>query len=153
MISLTSEYAVRAAVYLARVQQDRPNAYSGARQIAAAAGVPGNYLGKILQQLARTGILDSRKGSGGGFRLARDPHSITLLDVVSPLEHNHRLGHCPMGQVCGESEQCTMHVTWQRLIGFYLQTLQSKTLGQIAQVNGRAPTAKRRSRRAELVRS
>ena len=113
--------------------------------------MPGNYLGKILQQFARPGILDSRKGFGGGFRLAHDPQSITLLEVISPLEHSHRLGHCPLGQVCGEGPHCTMHATWQRLTRFYLKTLRSKTLGQIAGCAGHIRTAKPRSRRPELV--
>ena len=58
---------------------------SGAR-LAEFHDVPPAYLGKQLQQLAKAGIVESVAGRKGGFRLARRPADITLLDVVEAIE-------------------------------------------------------------------
>lgn len=55
-------------------------------RLAAFYGLPAAYLNKQLQALSRAGILSSVSGPRGGFRLARDPESITLLDVVVAIE-------------------------------------------------------------------
>ena len=65
MLTQTSEYALRAMVYMARKGEGK---YAGVKEIAKATEVPSNYLAKILQQLAKAGVLESQKGFGGGFR-------------------------------------------------------------------------------------
>jgi Rrf2 family protein len=55
-------------------------------KLAAFYGLPAAYLNKQLQALARAGIVASTSGPRGGFRLARGPASITLLDVVVAIE-------------------------------------------------------------------
>ena len=77
MLTQTSEYALRAMVYLARKGE---NHYAGVKEIASATDVPSNYLAKILQQLARARVLDSQKGFGGGFRIS--PSCSRLLHVT-----------------------------------------------------------------------
>ncbi len=63
MISQTSEYALRATIYLAR----HPSVSFTTRQIAEATGMPAGYLSKVLQTLARVGIVQSQRGLHGGF--------------------------------------------------------------------------------------
>jgi Rrf2 family protein len=147
MISLTSEYALRAAVYLARLQRREPESFGGARDMAAAAGVPGNYLGKILQQLARAKLLQSRKGFGGGFRLARPAGQITLLEIIAPIERVERLAQCPLGHgTCTDQTGCALHTTWKDLTGHYLQTLRNRTLGELIAPRGVSQPVKPRRR-------
>jgi len=57
-----------------------------AAKLAEFYGLPAAYLNKQLQALARAGIVSSTPGPRGGFRLARSPHEITLLDVVVAIE-------------------------------------------------------------------
>ncbi|MDE3725207.1 Rrf2 family transcriptional regulator [Nocardiopsis sp. N85] len=57
-----------------------------AARLAEVFSLPTAYLSKHLQALARAGILISTTGPRGGFRLGRDPASITLLDVVTAIE-------------------------------------------------------------------
>ena len=67
MISRTALHALKALVVL----QDLPDgAFAGSAQVARQIRAPSNYLGKLLRQLARAGIVEGRKGSNGGFRLA-----------------------------------------------------------------------------------
>jgi len=85
MMSQTAEYALLAVITLA---DQHPNPQPVGR-VAAATNVPAGYLSKVLQKLARGRIVEARRGTRGGFVLAREPNEITALDVinaVSPLK-------------------------------------------------------------------
>lgn len=56
------------------------------RVLALACGEPAPYLGKVLQKLARAGVLRSRRGRAGGFVLGRPAGEITLADIVLAVE-------------------------------------------------------------------
>ena len=61
-----------------------------------------NHLSKVLQRLAKAGLVQSHRGPGGGFRLAKDPSDIRLLAVYQAIEGALPQGHCLLGrQVCG----------------------------------------------------
>ena len=79
MNSQTTEYALRAMVCLAL----RPNELLSTSSLSEQSGAPTDYLAKVLQVLSGAGLIDSRRGVGGGYRLTRDPASISLLDVVT----------------------------------------------------------------------
>jgi Rrf2 family protein len=136
MLTQTSEYALRAMVYLARQAEGR---FAGVKEIAAATGVPANYLAKILQQLARNGVLDSQKGFGGGFRPARKLNKINLLEVVDPLENVTKFRECVLGQrLCNDAVACPLHESWKRISGEYLGALTNTTLQDIADFRRKA---------------
>jgi len=61
------------------------------RDLATEAGVPAPFLAKVLERLAETGILRSKRGRGGGFVLGRPAEEITLADVVLALEGKERV--------------------------------------------------------------
>lgn len=62
--------------------------------LAAAFDIPSHYLNKFLQALVRADILVSTAGAKGGFRLARQPEKITLLDVVTAIEGSDGAFRC-----------------------------------------------------------
>jgi len=105
VITVTGEYALRAAVHLA---QRHPDPMTSA-EIAAATQVPPGYLSKIMQGLVRSRIVTSQRGLGGGFQLSRDPEKISVLDVIvaagSPLQRIH---HCPLG-LTSHTRLCRLH--------------------------------------------
>ena len=78
MLSMKAKYALRA---LATLAQHAPGQLQ-ARRIAEDAAVPGKFLEAILVDLRNAGLVESRRGILGGHRLARDPESITLGEVV-----------------------------------------------------------------------
>jgi Rrf2 family transcriptional regulator, iron-sulfur cluster assembly transcription factor len=130
MLTQTSEYALRAMVYLARKGE---NHYAGVKEIAAATDVPSNYLAKILQQLAKTGVLESQKGFGGGFRIANELSKINLLAIVAPLENDSRFHRCVLGQrECSDEMACPLHDAWKRICKEYLGSLENTTLQDVA---------------------
>ncbi|MEU3842282.1 Rrf2 family transcriptional regulator [Streptomyces sp. NPDC028635] len=83
-ISARADYAVRAVLELAvRQEGDDP---LKAEAIAAAQGIPHKFLEGILGDLRRAGIVDSRRGGGGGYRLAREPSAVTVADVIRAVD-------------------------------------------------------------------
>src|SRR5262245_23178018 len=92
MFSQTVEYALRAVVHLA---YESPEART-TQQIADATQVPKDYLSKILQGLAKKGIVTTQRGVGGGVSLAKGPEELTILDVVNAVEPIERITTCPL---------------------------------------------------------
>ncbi|MFZ0663408.1 MAG: Rrf2 family transcriptional regulator [Acidobacteriaceae bacterium] len=81
MLRLTkkADYGLMALKYIAEHPEE---ASLSARDIAAAYSIPPQLLAKILQLLARKGLLHSHAGMNGGYCLARNPQSITVFEVV-----------------------------------------------------------------------
>ncbi|HZU38934.1 MAG TPA: Rrf2 family transcriptional regulator [Gemmataceae bacterium] len=129
MLSKTGLHAVRAMVALARLSD---GTYAGAARIAREIGAPQNYLGKLLKALAREGLVESQKGLGGGFRLARAADAISLLDVVEPIEHVSRWSGCILGRPeCSEVQPCAIHHRWKTVRNAYLQMLTKTTIAEL----------------------
>ena len=108
-ISGTSQYAIRAVVYVATHGADAPVRVG---PIAAALDVPQNYLSKTLHQLARAGVLRSVRGPRGGFQLATPPARLTLARVAAPFDDVGER-HCLLGRPqCGDRYACAVHARW-----------------------------------------
>lgn len=93
MISTTAKYALRAVVFLAC----HPDAYIGRAEISESTFVPHEYLLKVLNGLDAAGIVESRRGPGGGYRLTDAPENITSLKVVLAVDKIPRITECPLG--------------------------------------------------------
>ena len=108
-ISGTSQYAIRAVVYVATHGVDEPVRVG---PIAKALDVPQNYLSKTLHQLARAGVLRSVRGPRGGFQLAVPPSRLTLARVTEPFDEVGER-HCLLGRAqCGDRYPCAAHARW-----------------------------------------
>lgn len=96
MLALTKKvgYGLIALTHLARQE---PEALSSAREIAEQFGVPTSLLMNILKDLGSAGLVASVRGARGGYRLAREPHEITLADLITVLEGPIRLAECITG--------------------------------------------------------
>ena len=129
MLSRTARHALRAIVALAELPQGR---YAAAAAIAQQIGAPQNYLGKLLKTLAREGLVDSQRGLGGGFRLARDPSELSLLEIVDPIEHLNRWSECILGsEECSQEAPCPLHERFKTVRDAYLQLLGETTLADL----------------------
>lgn len=132
MISLTSEYALRALSYLATQQEG--TAILG-RDLAKRTRVPANYLSKIMLSLRNVGIVDATRGSGGGYRLRKPARKICLIDVVEPLDGPRSRPECLLGEKkdCSDTNPCPAHQAWKKVREAYLQFLEETTLAQISE--------------------
>lgn len=107
MISKTAEYALRAVVCLA----GDPNHESlsiPAEILAEKTQVPRRYLHRVLQGLASHSIVRSRPGPGGGYELARDSATLTILDIINSVDPIQRIVSCPLG-LASHTELCPLH--------------------------------------------
>jgi Rrf2 family protein len=80
MLSSKAKYAVRASVYLAA--HAHGGGWAQASEVAAKEAIPRKFLEMILVQLRDNGIVESRRGVQGGYRLLRDPARISLADII-----------------------------------------------------------------------
>jgi len=104
MISSTAAYALRAVVYLA----SRDDNYVSRIEIAGATQVPHDYLLKVLNQLDDAGIVEAKRGPGGGYRLTADATTITALSVVLAVDTIPRIKECPLG-IAEHQQLCPLH--------------------------------------------
>src|SRR6266481_5079314 len=131
MLSITSQYALRALSHLARQSGE---AVLG-RDLAHSVEIPANYLSKLLLILRNAGLVDTTRGSGGGYRLRRPANEIYLIDVVELFEEISRTKPCCFlgrTRTCSDSVPCTAHSRWRDLQAAYLGFLVSTPLSAIA---------------------
>jgi Rrf2 family protein len=82
-LSKRTEYGLRAVVQLARLG---PRSYVQSKDLAQQEGLPNKFLESILLALRRGDFLESKVGSGGGYRLSRPPRDIRVGDLIRRLE-------------------------------------------------------------------
>jgi Rrf2 family protein len=91
MISKKTKYALMALSYMARQTDTRPIQIA---DLARSEKIPRKFLEFILLSLRKGGILNSRIGKNGGYRLAHEPSEITIASIVRILEGGFSLVHC-----------------------------------------------------------
>jgi Rrf2 family protein len=106
--SRSAEYAIRALVHMAQVPNGQ---YAMAKNIAAQEEIPRHFLAKILQQLARSGLLRSSKGPNGGFALKAPAAEVRLWDIGGSGRHVAVYGmrHRPVGVL---RRKVVLHARW-----------------------------------------
>jgi Rrf2 family transcriptional regulator, cysteine metabolism repressor len=145
MFSTKAEYGVRVMVELARRAGEEPIPLA---EIAERGGLPLAYLEHLVARLRKAGLVDSRRGSRGGYLLARSPTEITMAEVVEALEGSIAPIECITegsdgSIVCSRETQpghvCPTKLLWTRVRFSIVRTLQEMTLADL--VLGPALTA------------
>jgi Rrf2 family protein len=103
-ISEASSLALHTMVLLAA----RPGEHLSVGRIASALGVSGAHLSKVLQRLARVGLVRSVRGPKGGFALGRSAEEITLLDVYEAIEGPLSSSACLLARPICEGKRCIL---------------------------------------------
>jgi Rrf2 family protein len=129
-ITRAADYAVRVMVHLAGL----PSGSCVARpELTLATGTPDSFLAKVLQQLVQAGMINSRRGSGGGFRLAINPEVISILDVIEAIEGPTQLNVClEPGPSCERRSWCAAHAVWVEAQAALQAVLRSASLAELA---------------------
>lgn len=87
---------------------NQPDRFVNRTEISDATAVPHEYLLKVLNQLDAAGIVESRRGPGGGYRLRRSAEEITSLEVVLAVDSIPRITTCPLG-IEDHERLCPLH--------------------------------------------
>ncbi len=128
--SRPTEYALRALTYMGT---HRPEGVTRVQEIAQAEDLPAPFLAKVLQQLARSGLLTSVKGPKGGFGFSRPPDQIALMEVVSVVDGTEGFSRCAVGLAeCSDEMPCPLHDAWKPLRERINQYLAGITVADLA---------------------
>ncbi|MCU0446958.1 MAG: Rrf2 family transcriptional regulator [Microscillaceae bacterium] len=108
MLSKTCGYAIRGILYVASKSDENKNI--GIKEIAEALEVPQHFLGKIMQDLVRNGLLHSIKGPNGGFFADADTLNHPIIEVVKVVDGLSAFQKCALGLAhCSGQNPCPLH--------------------------------------------
>ncbi len=85
-VSAKADYGMRALLELTVAYADDPRRLVKGEAISTAQDIPLKFLEGILRQLRQSGIVASQRGAEGGYRLDRDPHDVSIADIVRALD-------------------------------------------------------------------
>ncbi len=130
-LSRRGDYVMRSAIALAR-------AFDGGgvrkiREVVADTEIPATFASQILADLVRAGLAVSRAGRDGGYRLARAPDGITVLEVVEAAEGSLHAERCALGEgPCRWEAVCRLRATWLGATAQVRQLLSATSLAELA---------------------
>lgn len=130
-VTRASDYAIRALIHMAQ----KPIGTTFMRsELAGECDIPDSFLGKILQNLAKSEILSSERGKKGGFKIAKDLSLITVYDIISAIEGDIALNKCIFDEeFCSLVHSCTAHVMWGDIQDNLVSMLKSYTLAKLTE--------------------
>ncbi|MCX7991685.1 MAG: Rrf2 family transcriptional regulator [Proteobacteria bacterium] len=127
-ITNQSEYAIRAVLEMAK----NPEMTYTPSELYEKISVPKIFLAKILQRLAKKGILSSTRGATGGFKLKKSLSEITVLSVVEAVDGEIALNKCLIhGYDCNREPLCPIHPLWSEAQDSLKKILSSKTFAEL----------------------
>lgn len=131
------DYAVRAMLALVRGNASNSggsgSGLMSARRISDAMAIPVRFLPQVLGDLQRAGLVEAAPGRAGGYRLTKEPDTISLLDVIEAVEGDSRRRTCVLrGGPCGLDGHCDVHDVFFRGQEALRGTFADATLADLA---------------------
>ena len=138
-ITRTADYGVRVMTQLALLPLGTRMTVA---DMAQESGASMAFVGKILQRLVRARLVVSHRGYEGGFELAREANTISLLDIVSALEGPLCLNECLAGGPgCDRASWCAAEEVWKNAQAALAAVLRQATLDTVAAVTAQRSRA------------
>jgi len=124
-----SDYALRTMIYLG-INPDRTCTIP---EISSRYDISQNHLMKIVHHLGKEGMIETVRGRGGGMRLACDPNTTTVGDIIRITEDDLNIVECfdAATNQCQISSACVLQSALSRALGAFMATLDDFTLAQI----------------------
>ncbi len=130
-LSKKADYGLIAVKHLAT---HGANGTCSATDIAEIYGISTPLMAKVLQKLAKGGLVKARHGSSGGYQLARDPSLITALEVISAIDGPLFITSCITSHgECYQTPTCTVREPLRRVNESILQVLNTVTISQMSE--------------------
>ena len=128
-ISKAVEYALAAV----RHMYEHPGSLVSARDLVGTYQLPAGLVAKILQRLAAAGILASEQGVHGGYRLVRDPDTLSFLALTEAVDGPVRVAACDTGGsgTCDRGDVCTVSEPVHRLSEQIVGLLEETKIGPL----------------------
>jgi Rrf2 family protein len=123
------DYGLRAVIYLSN--QD-PEKCCSIAEIAKQQGMPRKFLEKIIQDLTRSGLIKSKRGSCGGYALARPAEAVSFFDVIQAIEGPLAVNAClDVHLGCDQLPHCTMAGVWSDVQRKITEVLTQTTIADL----------------------
>lgn len=127
MFSKTFGYAIRATTYVALHSQDGQKI--ALQELSQKLEIPHHFLGKIMQDIVRNGILDSTKGPSGGFFTNAYTMRTPLLNILKITDGSLVFDHCALGaRRCNSEKPCPLHDDFSVCRDGMLKAISAKTI-------------------------
>lgn len=124
-----TEYGIQAILLMA--SKDAGIVWT-AREVAFTLNLPREFISKILQILSKKGIINSKRGKGGGFYLVEEKEKITLMKIIVALEKDFTISGCLFGfNLCSSESSCPLHNKWTILIEDFKEKIFCANLEEI----------------------
>lgn len=137
MFSFTkrADYALLALSYLTSAAIAENGRLVNTKEIAEHYNIPVELLAKIMQVLARRGLVESFPGPTGGYRLSRDPGRISIAEVVHVIDGQLGIVHCSNGNEtgCEQFSRCTIRNPLTQIEARMNRLLQQMSIAEISQ--------------------
>lgn len=132
-LSKKADYGLMALQYIATVQSsDLTHArVVNTKEIAEEYHIPGELLAKVLQTLAKQGLIESQNGPKGGYGLARGADKITIAQVLEAIEGPLAIADCyhePESPCCSQMQRCNIRTPLLKVQDSIYQLLNSMTI-------------------------
>ena len=132
MLSNACQYAIRSILFLAMYSDE--NNKIGAKKVSAELETPQPFLAKLLQQLAKSGLVSSIKGPNGGFYLTKKDKKNSIWDIIVCIDGTSKFDSCFMGlSSCNEETPCPVHFTVVKFKDKILSDFKGKTIKEFAE--------------------
>lgn len=130
-LSEYTDYTLRVLMYCARNRQRLVTI----NELAEQHGLSKGHLMKVVNDLARQGLIETTRGRGGGLRLAQEPGAIRIGDVVRASETDFRLVECfdPGTNACTLTPDCRLKHLFDAALRGYFQALDGATLADLTE--------------------
>lgn len=129
-LTIFTDFGLRSLMFMAA----RPHAQSSVREIADHFGISRNHLVKVVHRLAQLGYVTSARGRGGGIKLAHDPRTIRIGDLVQQLEPHMQVVECfdATSNTCKITNMCELKHILHKGKTSFIDTLNNYTLEDAA---------------------
>jgi len=130
-LSKKADYALIAVKHLATRREEHA---CSAGEIAEEYGISGTLMAKVLQRLAREGLVQARHGATGGYQLTRDPARMSALEVISAIDGPVLITSCVTNHGnCETTSRCSIREPLRRVNESILQVLSTVTIAQLSE--------------------
>ena len=135
-LSKSFGYALRGILYIALMQEE--NRKVQIEEIAIKLSVPRHFLGKIMQQLVKAGLLQSTKGPHGGFYLAGHTLISPLITLVKITDGMDQFKVCALNlKNCNGNNPCPLHEEMESVRGKFMEVFNNTTIGDLLNDNSK----------------
>jgi Rrf2 family protein len=130
-LSKKADYGLIAMKHLANHREAHA---CSASEIAQEYGISATLMAKVLQKLARQGLVGAKHGSSGGYQLAKEPNRISALEVITSIDGPVLITSCVTSHgACDATERCSIKEPLRRVNESILEVLGTVTIAQLSE--------------------